>query len=108
MGKSTISMAIFNCYVSSPEGNPHFSIHFSMISRDGQWRRKAPRVASAVVAPAAGPFGPVVGPVVGPAAIGAGGPGLPHGSRMKLQGAAPVRNRYPLVMTNIAIENHHF
>ena len=22
MGKSTISMAIFNCYVSSPEGNP--------------------------------------------------------------------------------------
>ena len=23
MGKSTISMAIFNCYVSSPEGTPH-------------------------------------------------------------------------------------
>ena len=64
-----------------------------MISRDGQWRRlKGAPVASAVVAPAAGPFGPVVGPF-GPAAIGAVGPGLPHGSRMKLQGAAPVRNR---------------
>ena len=24
MGKSTISMAIFHCYVSSPEGNPHY------------------------------------------------------------------------------------
>jgi len=24
MGKSTISMAIFNCYVSSPEGKPWF------------------------------------------------------------------------------------
>ena len=31
MGKSTISMVIFNSYVSLPEGKPPFSYGFSMI-----------------------------------------------------------------------------
>ena len=31
MGKSTISMAIFNCYVSSPEGKPPLSYGFPMV-----------------------------------------------------------------------------
>ena len=30
MGKPTISMAIFNCYVSLPEGNPHFNMETSI------------------------------------------------------------------------------
>ena len=35
MGKSTISMAIFHCYVSSPEGNPQSSTQsFPIINSD--------------------------------------------------------------------------
>ena len=34
MGKSTISMAMFNCYVSSPEGNLMGSI-WAQLTKDG-------------------------------------------------------------------------
>jgi hypothetical protein len=39
MAKSTISMAIFNSYVSLPEGNPHIHPH---ISPDARNRRGEP------------------------------------------------------------------
>ena len=39
MGKLTISMAIFSCYVSSPEGTPIVSLfdqHFWLVNRPGE------------------------------------------------------------------------